>query len=130
MRAIGGVALSFLLGAAPIVAPPDWTQVPRTEVTLSNFKFAPQIVQLRAGQPVVLHIVNTASGRHNFAAKAFFDAATIRPADAAIIDHGTIEIGGHQSVDIGLVPITGQYPLKCTHAFHKMFGMTGTIVVG
>ena len=54
----------------------------------------------------------------------------MRPADAAMIHDGTIEVAGHQTIDIRLVPKAGQYPLKCTHTFHKMFGMSGDIVVG
>lgn len=129
MRAIGYLAFAFLLAAPGVAAQPDWSDAARTEVTLSNFKFAPQSIHLKAGQPVVLHIVNTASGGHNFAAKAFFDAAAVRPADAVMIHDGTIEVRGHQSVDIGLVPKAGQYPLKCTHTLHKTFGMKGEIVV-
>lgn len=129
MRAIAYLALPLLVGATAATAPPDWSQAFRTEMTLSNFKFAPHSLHLRAGQPVVLHIVNTATGRHNFAARDFFDAAAVRPADAAQIDNGIVEIEAHRSVDIGLVPKAGRYPLKCTHTLHKMFGMTGEIVV-
>lgn len=128
MRAIGYAAVAFFLAAPSLAAQTDWGPASRTEVTLSNFKFAPQSIRLQAGRPVLLHIVNTASGGHNFAAKAFFAAATVRPADAAMIHDGTIEVAGHQTVDIGLVPKAGQYPLKCTHTFHKMFGMSGKIV--
>jgi plastocyanin len=31
--------------------------------------------------------------------------------------------------DVAVIPAAGRYPLKCTHIFHSMFGMKGTIVV-
>lgn len=130
MRAIGYAAVAFFLATPGLSAQTDWTQASRTEVTLSNFKFAPQSIRLQAGRPVVLHIVNTAAGGHNFAAQAFFGAAMVRPTDAAIIHGGIVEVAGHQTVDIELIPKAGRYPLKCTHSFHKMFGMSGEIVVG
>ncbi len=129
MRAFGYLAIPFILASTATAAQSEWNHAGRTEVTLSNFKFAPQSIHLQAGQPVVLHIVNTSSSRHNFAAKAFFGSATVRAADAALVSDGSVEVGGHQSVDIGLVPKAGQYPLKCTHTLHKMFGMSGVIVV-
>lgn len=129
MRMFSCLSLAFLAAAPGAATAPQWSQAARIEVTLSNFKFAPQSLHLKAGQPVLLHIVNAGSGGHNFAAKAFFDAAAVRSADAAMIHDGTVEVRGHQSVDIGLVPKAGQYPLKCTHTFHKTFGMKGEIVV-
>jgi plastocyanin len=113
------------LPAAAAAQPPDWAHAQRVEVKLSSFDFTPSTIHLRAGRPVVLHLVNTASGGHDFTAPAFFAAARVRnPAGK-----GSIEVRGHQSVDVALVPKAGHYPLKCSHAFHKTFGMTGQIVV-
>ncbi len=120
------VAASALF-AAPAVAQPDWRDAQRVEVKLDSFSFTPSIVHLRAGQPVVLHLVNVSSGGHDFAAKEFFGAAIMRDPGAA--PGGRVELGGHDSRDVALVPRAGHYPLKCTHAFHKMFGMSGEIVV-
>jgi uncharacterized cupredoxin-like copper-binding protein len=106
---------------------PDWAHAPKVQVTLSNFAFSPSALHLHAGRPVVLHLVNTSSGGHDFSAPSFFEAAQLR--DAAAVDEGSVELRGHQSVDIALVPKAGHYSLKCGHAFHKMFGMSGQIVV-
>ncbi|HEX5184633.1 MAG TPA: cupredoxin domain-containing protein [Allosphingosinicella sp.] len=111
----------------PAVAQPDWRAAQRVEVKLDSFSFTPSTIHLRAGQPVVLHLVNVSSGGHDFAAKEFFSAATMRDPGAA--PGGRVELGKHESRDIALVPRAGRYPLKCTHAFHKMFGMSGEIVV-
>lgn len=125
------IALAFCL--APL-APgdaraPDWGSAQRIEVKLSSFDFTPSTLRLHAGRPVVLHLVNTGSGGHDFTAPAFFAAAQVRPQDRGIVGKGSLDLRGRRSVDIALVPKAGNYPLKCSHAFHKTFGMTGRIVV-
>ncbi|HYJ82220.1 MAG TPA: cupredoxin domain-containing protein [Allosphingosinicella sp.] len=115
----------FALPAAAAAQAPDWAHAQRVEVKLSSFDFTPATLHLRAGRPVVLHLVNAGSGGHDFTAPAFFAAAQLR--DPA--DKGSVEVPGHRSRDIALVPKAGDYPLKCSHAFHKTFGMTGRIVV-
>lgn len=116
-------------GAIPAAASPDWSHAARAEVVLSNFSFAPSTIHLRAGQPVILHLVNRSGSGHDFTAPAFFAAAQLRPSDRAAVEEGSIELRGHQSRDIALVPRAGHYRLKCDHMFHKTFGMTGAIVV-
>ena len=98
-------------------------------VTLSNFKFEPNAIQLRAGVPTVLHLVNNAGGGHNFTAPQFFAAAHLAAASQALVRNGTVEIPRHSAVDVELVPAAGQYPLKCSHTLHSTFGMKGTILV-
>jgi len=115
--------LAFLL-AAPAAA---FAQQPQTvEITLSNFDFTPSTIQLHAGQPVTLHLVNSAHGGHNFAAPEFFAAAANV---SGPVTRGTVELHGNQSVDITLPPAAGRYHLRCTHTMHTAFGMTGEIVV-
>jgi plastocyanin len=75
---------------------------------------------------VILHLVNSSGGGHNFSAPQFFAAA----ADVSgPVRRGAIEVPGHQSVDIRLTPARGTYRLKCTHTLHSAFGMNGEIVV-
>ena len=123
MRALLAFAL---LSAAASVAQ---AEVPVTAVELSNFKFAPTTIQLRAGSPVVLHLANVGSGSHNFSAPQFFAAAKLDPQAAALVHNGKVEVRGHSTVDLPLVPAAGQYALKCTHALHSSFGMKGVISV-
>jgi plastocyanin len=120
----------FALSPAAAQTEPDWSHAASVEVKLSNFDYAPSEIHLKAGQPVRLLLVNTASGGHDFTAKQFFAAASVRSEDRAAIHDGGVELRGHQSREIALVPKAGRYPLKCTHTFHKTFGMSGTIVVG
>jgi plastocyanin len=96
------------------------------EVRLSNFDFSPSAITLAAGRPVVLHLVNEGGGGHNFSAPQFFAAAT---GVSGPVRRGTVEVRGHQSVDIRLTPARGTYRLKCTHTLHSAFGMNGQITV-
>ena len=123
MRAV----LAFSLLALPLPALAQDSPAPRTvEVRLSSFAFAPRTIALPAGRPVVLHLVNTGSGGHNFSAPQFFAAAT---GVSGPVEDGEVEVPGHQSVDIRLTPSRGSYRLRCTHTMHTAFGMRGTISV-
>ncbi len=114
------IPLPALAQDSPADAPP------RVEVRLSSFDFEPRAIALTAGRPVVLHLVNTGGGGHNFSAPQFFAAAT---AVSGPVNEGTVEVPGHQSVDIRLTPSPGTYRLRCTHTMHTAFGMRGTITV-
>jgi uncharacterized cupredoxin-like copper-binding protein len=117
------------LFALALLAPlPAFAQdAPRTvEVQLANFSFTPRAIALTAGRPVILHLVNTAGGGHNFSAPQFFAAAS---GVSGAVHDGTVDVPGHQSVDIRLTPSRGTYRLRCTHTMHTAFGMSGTITV-
>jgi plastocyanin len=119
--------LALGLIAAPAMAQSGEAQ--RVEVKLSSFDFDPSTIRLRAGQPVILHLVNPGKGGHNFSAPKFFAAAEVSPADRALIRKGAVEVAGHGAADVSLVPRAGHYPLKCTHTMHSMLGMSGHIEV-
>jgi uncharacterized cupredoxin-like copper-binding protein len=124
------VGVAALAAAVPTAAQgPDWAHAPKVEVQLASFSYAPRSIHLRAGRPVLLHLVNTASGGHDFTAPAFFAAGQLRPQDRGLVEDGGIELSGKQVRDVYLVPKAGRYSLKCSHSFHKMFGMSGEIVV-
>ncbi|MEA3041637.1 MAG: hypothetical protein QOC65_1126 [Sphingomonadales bacterium] len=121
-----------LLLAAAAAAVPASAQAPQAAtvtVRLTSFDFTPSTIRLHAGQPVVLHLVNVASGGHDFAAPAFFAAAQLDPGSAGRVRRGAVDVRGRSSVDIRLVPAAGRYRLRCTHFLHSTFGMTGEIVV-
>ena len=121
MRAFLLLPLTFL--ACSAAAQPAAGTV---EINLSNFDFTPSTIRLRAGEPVVLHLVNTAHGGHNFAAPEFFAAAS---GVSGPVSGGKVELRGHQSVDVRLTPARGHYHLRCTHTMHTAFGMSGEIEV-
>jgi plastocyanin len=118
-------SLAMIPAAAPAQAP----QPTAVTVTLSNFKLDPNQIQLRAGAPAILHLVNTAGGGHSFSAPQFFAASRVASASQPLVKDGTVQVPKHSAVDIALTPAAGQYPLKCTHTLHAAFGMKGTIVV-
>ena len=118
--------LVALATAAPATAQPEPVTV---SVTLANFSFQPNAIQLRAGIPTILHLVNAAGGGHSFSAPQFFATARLAPASRALIKDGMVDVPKHSAVDIELTPAAGQYRLKCTHTLHAAFGMTGNIVV-
>jgi uncharacterized cupredoxin-like copper-binding protein len=119
--------LPFLLALLALPAAATAQDEPRTvEIRLSNFDFTPDHIQLRAGQPVVLHLVNVAHGGHNFAAPEFFAAAS---GVSGPVTDGKVELHGNQSVDVRLTPARGHYHLRCTHTMHTAFGMSGEIDV-
>jgi plastocyanin len=75
---------------------------------------------------VVLHLVNSARGGHNFAAPEFFAAAS---GISGPVANGKVEVHGNQSVDVQVTPARGHYHLRCTHTMHTAFGMSGEIDV-
>jgi len=99
------------------------------EITLSNYKFTPEPIQLQAGHAYRLTIVNSAHGGHNFTAPEFFEAARVAPEDAGKIAKGRIKLKGGESVTITIVPAAGTYDLACTVFGHSGRGMKGHIVV-
>jgi plastocyanin len=113
------VALATPVAAQPVTAAVD----------LTNFKFTPAQIELRANRPITLQLRNDSSGGHNFSAPAFFAAAHVDPASARLISEGRVEVPAHATVQVALTPTAGQYPLKCSHPFHSTFGMKGTIIV-
>lgn len=117
------VILALFLACPAIAA----AQAPATvEIQLSSFDFTPSAIHLQAGHRVTLHLVNSGNGGHNFAAPEFFAAAT---GVSGPVANGTIEVRGHQSVDVTLTPAAGAYHLRCTHTMHSAFGMRGEITV-
>jgi len=121
---IFAVALG-LAAAGAGAAVPRPTQV----VVLSNFDFRPSRLDLRAGVPVVLAFRNDSGSGHSFSAPAFFASSRMDPQSAASVRSGRVEVPAHSQVAVELTPAPGQYKLKCSHLFHAMLGMTGTIVV-
>ena len=126
------VVLALGLGGATANAQPAGTPAgaPITvTVALSNFAFTPELLRLQANVPVRLHLVNQASGGHDFSAPGFF-AASVYPVGEPVPSRGEVELAGGESVDILLTPRTpGRYALTCTHFLHSLFGMHGTIEV-
>jgi len=107
-------------GAEPI----DWSRAQAINVELSSFRFTPSSLTLEHGVPYRLHLTNTSSGGHDFAARELFAASTIAPEDAAAIKNGEIGLKSGQSADIRLIANrAGSYPFRCTHFMPKVLCM-------
>jgi len=115
--------LLALLLAGPAAAQPSPAQV---VVQVWSFGFSPRPLHLRAGQPVTLTFVNSSGSSHDFTAKTFFGSSRIISGAAP---DGEIELEGHQSRNITLVPRPGVYRAHCSHFFHAQMGMTNSIFV-
>jgi uncharacterized cupredoxin-like copper-binding protein len=124
-------ALLFALPFAGLLMSPASPQGPTVvSVELSNFKFQPKTIVLDHGRPYVLKLHNAADGGHDFTARDFFAAAAIAAEDRRLVAEGEVEVPPGQVREIRLTaPAAGRYDLKCTHSLHKMFGMSGEIVV-
>ena len=127
MRSIDAVLAAALFAGCASSAVAQGADEER--VQLSSFDFAPRELHLRAGQPVALVRTNAASGGHDFSAPEFFAAARVQPGDAAMIEDGEIDVPGHSTRTVHLVPAAGSYKLTCTHTMHALLGMKGRIVV-
>lgn len=126
MKSLLALALAALVSASASGQAPQPAPV---TVAMANFKFEPATIQLKAGVPTILHLVNSAGGGHSFSAPEFFASAKIAPASQALVRDGKVEVPKHSAVDVALTPAAGEYPLKCSHTLHAAFGMKGTIVV-
>jgi plastocyanin len=75
---------------------------------------------------VTLTFVNRSGGGHDFTAPAFFQRARII---AGAAPDGEIELRGHETRSVTLIPAPGTYRAHCSHFLHKQMGMTDVIVV-
>lgn len=124
------IFLTLPLGLLAATSVPAQAPATAINVQLSSYKFTPNSIVLDHGRPYVLRLTNVSDGGHDFVAESFFDAANVETADRKSIIEGGIEVPAGKTVEIHLTaPAAGSYKLKCSHAFHKMFGMSGTIVV-
>ena len=117
------VLLSGLLSASWLHAEAAYTK--SIEVTLGDYRYMPDNIQLIVNQPVVLHLINVDSYTpHNFTLQ---DAS-----DGLDVD---IDIPAGQSVNVHLMPlVAGSHTFYCKNKFlfmdsHREKGMQGTVTV-
>lgn len=98
-------------------------------LSLRSFEFSPHELHLKAGHAVLLRVANDSSIAHDLTAPEFFAATTVRADSGADIPGSKISLSPHEKAIITLIPRAGRYPIRCSHTFHKMLGMSGAIVV-
>jgi plastocyanin len=114
------IAISLML-AAPAAAQPA-----QVVVQVWSFGFAPNPIRLAAGRPVTMTFVNQSGSSHDFVAPGFFQHARITSGAAP---EDEIELKGHETKRITLVPVRGTYQAHCSHFLHKQLGMSDAIIV-
>jgi uncharacterized cupredoxin-like copper-binding protein len=122
------LSLSLVAVAAPAQAAPDWRAAREYEVLLSSFDIQPESIALKAGEPVRLRLINNSSISHSFSAGDFFSAAEIRPRDKKLIGGGKVEVGPGETREVLIVPKAGRYSARCANLFHRVMGMSASIV--
>jgi plastocyanin len=130
-RAKGGVLVRSIQAAAAaalslMVPPAAQGQPAQVIVQLWNFGFAPSPLHLTAGRPVTLRFVNQSGSSHDFTAPAFFQHSTLTSGAAP---GGEVDLKGHETKVITLIPNAGTYEAHCSHFLHKQMGMNDVIVV-
>jgi uncharacterized cupredoxin-like copper-binding protein len=118
-----------LLIASPAAAAPDWRQSRDYEVRLSNNDIEPRRIQLRAGEPVRLRLVNVDPTRHSFSAPEFLSQAQLRSRDKRWISGGSIVVPAGDVREVVLVPAPGRYRARCGNLLHRILGMSSEIIV-
>jgi len=123
-----GVRLFALAALAAVSVVPAAAQpaAAAVQVRVWSYGFAPNPIHLAAGQSVTLQFVNQSGSSHDFTAKEFFAASQISAGSAP---GGQIDLKGHETKTITLVPRAGTYPAHCSHFLHESFGMKDQIVV-
>jgi plastocyanin len=115
------------LAALFLSAAPAHTQPAAQTIDVRSFSFSPVPIRLTRGQPVTLTFVNSSSSGHDFTAKEFFAASRIT---AGAAPYGKIDLKGHETKSITLVPTAGTYNAHCSHFMHASMGMHDQIIVG
>ena len=121
LRLSFAAALSLVVAASAAAEQP-----PVVTIRVGSFYFSPKPIELQAGRPVRMEFVNESGSSHDFTAHSFFHHARILQGSAP---EGEIELQGHQTVSIELVPAIGRYAAHCSHFFHKQLGMNVAINV-
>jgi uncharacterized cupredoxin-like copper-binding protein len=114
-------------------SPAAVASVPPIVVEMSEFRFRPATIPLRAGQPALIRFVNRGQIAHQI------QADTLHHLPVTIVDaHSRIEAPGLEILRLQpsatatllfLPRVPGRIPFACTIEGHQEAGMTGAFVV-
>ena len=127
-------SFTWLIAALLVVSPaaaqePEWRRAADADVLLEPFDIEPDPIRLEAGRPVRLRFVNSGQRTLSFSAPAFFRAARIRSGDGEGLEDGDFRLRAGERRTIVLVPAAGRYKMSSANFLHRLFGMSGRIVV-
>ena len=118
--------ITALAALSAFSAQPAVAQPAALTVQLWSYGIGPRPMTLTAGRPVTLTFVNQSGGGHDFTAPEFFAASQITAGSAP---GGEVELRGHETKTVTLIPRAGTYQAHCSHFMHSSFGMHDQIVV-
>jgi hypothetical protein len=128
-------AALLALALAPIgaaAAPADPAQPITIHVELTGgYQFIPKVIELKQGQPYILHLTNRSTNKHGLESKAFFDTVTFPDWSKGRVNaRGDIEVWPLQWNDVAFTANTpGTYDIHSPDPMDELLGMKGQIVV-
>jgi uncharacterized cupredoxin-like copper-binding protein len=124
------LALVFAAAGAAAQAQPPAPITINIELT-GGYHFAPNDIELKQGQPYILHLTNHSLNRHGLESKAFFDTVTFPDWSKGRVNaKGDIEVWPGQWNDVAFTPNTpGAYVIHSPDSGDEILGMKGQIVV-
>jgi uncharacterized cupredoxin-like copper-binding protein len=128
MRALALFVPALFL-AAPAAAAPDWRQAREYDVLLTSFDIEPARIELKAGEPVRLRLINKGGTPHSFSAERFFATSEVRRREKPLVASGKVVVAPGDMREILLVPQAGTYDARAGNLFHRLMGMSSRIIV-
>lgn len=120
---------------AALIDAADWDAGPTLRISLGEMFFKPKQINLKAGTPYVLELVNDGKKKHEFVAGDFFGTIAFRKAEDATGEYKgptikEVEVFAGQQLDLYVIPTKpGTYLLVCEIEGHREAGMEGKITV-
>src|SRR4051812_33442443 len=90
--------------AASFAAGPDFGGARPVNLSLDSFSISPEVLHLKAGQPILLRIANDSGNSHDLTAPDFFAQSAMAAADRAKIKAGRLSLRASQSEVLRLTP--------------------------
>ncbi len=100
-------------------------------VTMTDFKFQPDTLNVSAGQTLTVNLQNTGSVQHTFTVMKTPVSGSYTQADAGNIyfNSDVIQAGSSKTVTFTAPSTAGTYQIICTVQGHLEAGMHGSLVV-
>ncbi len=128
-------AADYITNSDDIVKATDWEKMQTITVELDEHSYAPQNIELKAGQPYKLELKNRGEKKHYFTAPEFYKAIATRKVQSRDGEvkapyFKALEVLVEGQLDIYFVPVTkGEFPVYCTIDDHREQGMEGKLTV-
>jgi uncharacterized cupredoxin-like copper-binding protein len=113
----------------------DWTKIQTITVTLEEYKFVPDKMTFKIGQPYKLVLKNSGKEKHYYTSVDFFKSIALRKVqtkDGEVKANylTAIEVYPDKEIEVFFVPIkAGNFELICTIEGHPEKGMIGKITI-